>query len=171
MGFEVDKSRFHPTSSDRYYGFARVKVTPNKSDLIGLLPQRDVKSGRLYFPVYPMEGCWGTEEIYLAMQNGYIVEEIFELYFWDERNYSNLHFAAYVNYFFQLKQEAEGWKKLGGSSENPGTNSTRKSKEKCCVKKSGKIIFEFTLGKICSKIIKNAAFNYLWNSTIPGTVE
>lgn len=119
MGFEVDKSRFHPTSSDRYYGFARVKVTPNKSDLIGLLPQRDVKSGRLYFPVYPMEGCWGTEEIYLAMQNGYIVEEIFELYFWDERNYSNLHFAAYVNYFFQLKQEAEGWKKLGGSSENP----------------------------------------------------
>lgn len=119
MGFQVDKARFHPTAGDRYYGYARVKVVPNKSDLIGLLPQRDSKSGRLYFPVYPMEGCWGTEELYLAMQNGYIVEEIYELYYWDERNYSNLHFSAYVNYFFQLKQEAEGWKKLGGSSENP----------------------------------------------------
>lgn len=119
LGFQIDRSRFHPTASNRYYGYARIKVVPNKSDLIGLLPQRDQKSGRLYFPVYPMEGCWGTEEIYLAMQNGYTVEEIYELYYWDERNYSNLHFAAYVNYFFQLKQEAEGWVKLGASCENP----------------------------------------------------
>jgi uncharacterized protein (DUF952 family) len=119
LGFDVDKSRFHPTASNRYYGYARVKVRPCKSDMIGLLPQRDPKSGRLFFPVYPMEGCWGTEELYLAMQNGYEVEEIYELYYWDERNYSNLHFAAYVNYFFQLKQEAEGWKKLGATSENP----------------------------------------------------
>jgi len=119
LGFEVDQSRFHPTASNRYYGYARVKVVPNKSDMIGLLPQRDSKSGRLYFPVYPMEGCWGTEELYLAMQNGYVVEEIYELFYWDDRNYSSLHFSAYVNYFFQLKQEAEGWKKLGATSENP----------------------------------------------------
>lgn len=119
LGYQVDLSRFHPTASNRYYGYARVKVVPCKSDLVGLLPQRDQKSGRLYFPVYPMEGCWGTEELYLAMQNGYKVEEIYEMYYWDERNYSNLHFSAYVNYFFQLKQEAEGWIKLGASSENP----------------------------------------------------
>ena len=119
VGIDIDVSRFHPTSSNRYYGFARVKVIPRKSDMIGLLPQRDPISGRLFFPVYPMEGCWGTEEIYLAMQNGYIVEEIYELYYWDERNRSCCHFAAYVNYFFQLKQEAEGWKKLGATSENP----------------------------------------------------
>jgi hypothetical protein len=104
LGINIDRSRFHPTATNRYYGYARVKIVPNKSDVIGLLPQRDPKSGRLFFPVYPMEGCWGTEELYLAMQNGYTVEEIYELYYWDERNYSNLHFAAYVNYFFQLKQ-------------------------------------------------------------------
>lgn len=119
LGFDIDKTRFHPTASNRYYGYARVKVTPRKSDMIGLLPQRDQKTGRLFFPVHPMEGCWGTEELYLAMQNGYTVDEIYELYYWDERNYSNLHFAAYVNYFFQLKQEAEGWKKLGATSETP----------------------------------------------------
>lgn len=133
LGFEVDPSRFHPTASNRYYGFARIKVVPNKSDIIGLLPQRDEKSGRLFFPVHPMEGCWGTEEIYLAMQNGYIVEQVYELYYWDERNYSSLHFSAYVNYFFQLKQEAEGWKKLGATSENPTVEEQNELVEKLYV--------------------------------------
>lgn len=119
VGTNIDMRRFHPTASDRYYGFARVKVVPRKSDMIGLLPQRDASSGRLFFPVYPMEGCWGTEELYLAMQNGYVVEQVYELYEWDDRNRSSCHFAAYVNYFFQLKQEAEGWKKLGASSDSP----------------------------------------------------
>lgn len=118
-GHQIDLTRFHPTASNRYYGFARVKVIPRKTDLIGLLPQRDSTSGRLFFPVYPMEGCWGTEELYLAMQNGYEIENIYEMYYWDERNKSCCHFAAYVNYFFQLKQEAEGWKKLGASSDTP----------------------------------------------------
>jgi hypothetical protein len=53
------------------------------------------------------------------MQNGYVVEQVYELYEWDDRNRSSCHFAAYVNYFFQLKQEAEGWKKLGASSDSP----------------------------------------------------
>lgn len=119
IGCNIDRSRFHPTCSNRYYGFAKVAVIPRKSDLIGLLPKRDAKSGRLFFPVTPMIGCWFTTEIYLAMQNGYEVTDIYEIYHWDERNRSDKHLGAYVNYFFQMKQEAEGWKKLGASSEEP----------------------------------------------------
>ena len=66
-----------------------------------------------------MEGCWGTEEIYLAMQNGYELKEIYELYYWDEGQYSDQHLRGYVGYFLRMKQEAEGWIKLGASSENP----------------------------------------------------
>lgn len=133
IGMNIDMARFHPTASNRYYGFARIRVIPRHTDLIGILPQRDVSSGRLFFPVYPMEGCWGTEEIYLAMQNGYEVEEVYELYYWDERNRSSCHFAAYVNYFFQLKQEAEGWKKLGASSDTPSEEEQLELVEKLYV--------------------------------------
>jgi hypothetical protein len=119
MGFEIDQSRFHPTSSNRYFGYARVKVVPRKNDLLGLLPQRCPQTGRLSFPVHPMTGCWGTEEIYLAMQNGYQIEEIYELYYWEENERSDQHLRGYVDYFLRMKQEAEGWIKLGASIETP----------------------------------------------------
>lgn len=119
IGSAIDQSRFHPTATNRYYGFAKISVIPLKSDLIGLLPKRDATTGRLFFPVTPMTGCWFTTEIYLAMQNGYQVIDIYEIYHWEERQRSDKHLGAYVNYFFQMKQEAEGWKKLGASSENP----------------------------------------------------
>lgn len=118
-GYLVDKTKFHPTASDRYFGFARIKVIPPSTDRIGLLPQRDEKTNRLSFPVFPMEGCWMTEEIYLAMQNGYIVEEIYELYYWTEYQLSGQHLRGYVGFFLRMKQESEGWVKLGASSDSP----------------------------------------------------
>jgi hypothetical protein len=119
IGNDIDFSRFHPTASNRYFGFARIRITPDRTDLIGMLPQRDKETGRLFFPVLPMEGCWGTEEIYLAMQNGYVVNEIYEVYYWEEGQYSDQYLRGYVGYFLRMKQEAEGWKKLGASSETP----------------------------------------------------
>lgn len=119
LGDKIDHHRFHPTSSNRYFGFARIHIIPNKSDLLGLLPQRDKETGRLFFPVVPMDGCWGTEEIYLAMQNGYLVTCVYELYHWEKEEYSDQHLRGYVGYFLRMKQEAEGWKKLGASSNDP----------------------------------------------------
>jgi hypothetical protein len=119
LGFEVDVARFHPTASNRYFGYARVRVTPKATDILGLLPQRDPVTGRLYFPVYPMEGSWGTEELYLAMQNGYEINDIYELYYWEENQRSDQHLRGYVDYFLRMKQEAEGWIKNGASSESP----------------------------------------------------
>lgn len=119
IGDNIEKIRLHPTHPNRYYGFVKCYVIPNKKDLLGLLPKRDEETGRLFFPVNPMIGCWYTTEIYLAMQNGYEVTEIYEIYHWDERNRSDQHIKPYVDYFFRMKQEAEGWKKLGASCDEP----------------------------------------------------
>lgn len=119
IGENIERIRLDPMHPNRYFGFVKCHVTPNKKDLLGLLPKRDEESGRLFFPVTPMKGCWFTEEIYLAMQNGYIIDEVYEIYHWDERNRSDQHIRPYVDYFFRMKQEAEGWKKLGASSDDP----------------------------------------------------
>lgn len=119
IGYAVTKERLHPDHPDRYFGYARIKITPNTRDRIGLLPQRNLQTQRLSFPVEPMTGCWFTEEIYLAMQNGYIVEEIYEIYHWESNQISDQHLRGYVGYFLRIKQESEGWKKLGATSDNP----------------------------------------------------
>ena len=150
LGDDIDHGRFHPTSSRRYFGFAKVHIIPNKSDLIGLLPQRDKETGRLFFPVIPMTGCWGTEEIFLAMQNGYLVTKIYELYHWETNEYSDQHLRGYVGYFLRMKQEAEGWKKLGASSDEPDDDEKIKVMNELYVQNGN-------LGKIrIDKVQKNA---------------
>lgn len=119
MGYNVEKDKFHPQHPERYFGYARVKMTPRHTDRIGLLPQRDPQTQRLTFPVHPMEGCWFTEEIYLAMEHGYELNEIYELYYWLPNQVSGEHLRGYVGYFLRMKQEAEGWKKLGSLNGNP----------------------------------------------------
>lgn len=119
IGYDVDPARLHPDHPDRYFGYVRVRVRPPNTDRIGLLPQRDPQTQRLTFPVHPMEGCWFTEEIYLAMGQGYVVEQIYELYHWSSNQLSDQHLRGYVGYFLRMKQEAEGWKKLGASCEHP----------------------------------------------------
>lgn len=119
IGYHVDKQRFHPDHPNKYFGYARVKITPRNTDRIGFLPQRDPKTQRLTFPVHPMIGCWFIDEIYLAMSQGYVVEEIYEIYHWESNQISDQHLRGYVGYFLRMKQEAEGWKKLGASNDNP----------------------------------------------------
>ena len=119
IGYDVDRDRFLPDHPDRYFGYARVRIRPPNTDRIGLLPQRDVKTQRLTFPVHPMEGCWFTEELYLAMENGYVLEQVYELYHWSANQLSDQHLRGYVGYFLRMKQEAEGWKKLGATCADP----------------------------------------------------
>lgn len=150
IGNDIDFKRFDPTSSNRYFGFARIFIVPKKTDLIGLLPQRDKETGRLFFPVIPMEGCWGTEEIYLAMQNGYEIKEIYEVYYWEPDQYSDQHLRGYVGYFLRMKQEAEGWKKLGATSETPDEEEKQRIVHQLYIQNGN-------LGKIrADKVSKNA---------------
>jgi hypothetical protein len=119
MNRDIVRERLLIDNEDAYRGYVRCKVVPKQDDLLGLLPCHDVATGRLEFPLKPMIGTWGTEEIRLAVQQGYQVQEIYEVYHWPASERSNTFMRGYVSYFLRMKQEAEGWKKLGASSETP----------------------------------------------------
>lgn len=113
-GFLVDSSRlFHRDPQIKYWGYIRAKVIPRSDCLLGLLPQRN-EDGRLLFSLEPQEGCWGLQEMELAVSQGYILEEIYEVIHWPSDQRSNTLFRGYVDFFLRMKQQAEGWKKLGG---------------------------------------------------------
>lgn len=99
-----------------WFGYAKIKVECNPHDRLGLLPTKDVETHRLEFTLYPKVGVWSTEEINLAIAQGYRIRKIYMVY--DFKRSKDL-FRGYVQYFFQQKQEAEGWKKNGASSETP----------------------------------------------------
>ena len=104
----------HP---DPIFGYIRCKVRPNPHDILGLLPHRG--DGKLVFDLQEKIGTWFTEEIYLAMSQGYIILEVYEILHWSAENRSNNYFKGYMSFFLRMKQEAEGWKKAGASDESP----------------------------------------------------
>lgn len=118
-GIHIDRSRLHPDSVDPYFGFVKCEIFPNKEDLLGLLPKREVTTGRLEFPLVSWTGSFGTEELSLAVRNGYTIGEVYEVFHWGEEESSDLVLRGYVSFFLRMKQEAEGWVKLGGTSEDP----------------------------------------------------
>lgn len=115
-GFEIQSERlFHPDPQQKYWGYIRAKVRPNPECVLGLLPCRN-EDGRLVFSLEVQEGCWGLNEVELAVSQGYILEEIYEIIHWGPDKRSNQLFRGYVDYFLKMKQQAEGWVKLGGHS-------------------------------------------------------
>lgn len=80
---KCERARLTPNHPDRYFGFARVKVRPNRHDFIAILPQRKEENGeeKLIYDLYTKKGCWHTELIYLAMEHGYEVSiDLFRIY-------------------------------------------------------------------------------------------
>ncbi len=170
-GVHIDRDRIldlcHPAP---YFGYVRAHVTPHPKCLIGLLPYRCPDSGRLEFPLTPMVGSWGTEELRIAIENGYVVDEIYEVYHWDETERSDKLLRGYVSYFLQMKQEAEGWVKMGASSETPSMEEQLEIQQKVfeqsgyigkirpeCVQKNpvkrqmAKLFLNSLWGKFCQK--------------------
>lgn len=118
FGSQCELRRLSPSVADSYFGYVRCRVIPNKNDVLGLLPSK-LDSGKLVFNLNEKIGMWFTEEIYLAMQCGYVITEIYEVHHFDADNRSDTLMRGYMESFLTLKQESEGWKKLGASSENP----------------------------------------------------
>ena len=59
-----------------------------------------------------MNGCWVSPEIDKALQLGYKVLEVNEVYHYEKRSkYSEDGglFADYINCFLRLKQQVSGW--------------------------------------------------------------
>ena len=119
-------------SLDQYFGLAKVKVLPPTNLYIPVLPLR-LKS-KLLFPLCyncalnlrqdqcrctdakrAIIGTWATPELVVAEEKGYIIQEVYEVYHFDEVSQYDQDtrmgglFAAYINEFLKLKTESSGW--------------------------------------------------------------
>ena len=56
-----------------------------------------------------MTGTWCTEELKMAVERGYQIKHIHEVWHWPEKQRKTGLFAPYVNKFLKAKQEASGW--------------------------------------------------------------
>lgn len=119
------------TDLSRYFGLAKCVVTPPYDLYHPVLPYRH--GGKLTFPLCrscvkteqpkpltertmkcthsaeerQLTGTWCTPELEEAVNQGYKVEHINEVWHF-QRSYSEL-FKNYVNTFLKMKQEANGW--------------------------------------------------------------
>lgn len=119
LGYRIEKERlFHSDPQYKYWGYISCRVRPNPKCVLGLLPQR-CDSGHLRFSLEEQDGCWGLEELELAMRQGYQLLEVYGVIHWGPDQRSDTLFRPYVNFFLRMKQESEGWKKLGAKTENP----------------------------------------------------
>jgi hypothetical protein len=114
---------------------ARIRILPPRSLYHPVLPVRS--QGKLKFPLCAkcadeeyqgkchctekdrcLVGCWCTPEIQKALQKGYKLRKIYEVYHWDLETQTTIYdpqtgqgglFAPYVNMFLAIKQAASGW--------------------------------------------------------------
>lgn len=112
----VDIHRLNKNNPNAYYGYAKCRVKcPN--DFMGILPSR--QDGKLVFDLNEKTGYWSTPEIYFAMDNGYVVEEIYQVIHFNETNRSDKYMRGYMEYWLRIKQQSEGWIALGAATNEP----------------------------------------------------
>jgi hypothetical protein len=88
-----------------YFGIVKCRVTCPQNLFLPVLPER--KRGKLLFDLTPKIGTWVIEEVLLAIEQGYVIEEIYEIWHWEEKSASL--FDDYVKCFMKLKIAASGW--------------------------------------------------------------
>ena len=94
-----------PSSWDKtWFGFAKVTISPPKDLKYPLLPN---KRDKLYFDLHDSTGTWTTIEISKAIELGYKINKIHEVWHYSDRR-SDL-FKSYVDTFMKIKHEASGW--------------------------------------------------------------
>ena len=126
QGEDIVPERLFSTDRNwKYWGFIHCKVKPNHNDLLGLLPNRRSGDGdedsvpRLMFTLDEQVGTWFIEEVEFAIQHGYQVTEVYNIFHWDINKRSDRKFRPYVDCFIKLKQQSEKWSKLGASCDQP----------------------------------------------------
>ncbi|XP_069108950.1 uncharacterized protein [Argopecten irradians] len=117
---------------DNYFGIAKIKVLPPRGLYHPVLPQRI--NGKLTFALCrtcaesssqkkcgheddqrAFVGTWCTPEIMKALEKGYQIIRMYEVYHWEESSeYDTLErkggiFGEYINMFLKIKQEASDW--------------------------------------------------------------
>ena len=69
--------RLNPSHADPIFGYIRCRIQPNSKDCLGLLPAR--VDGKLVFDLTVKVGTWFSEEIYLAVSQGYVILDVYEI--------------------------------------------------------------------------------------------
>jgi len=115
IGKHIKKERLNASHKNPYFGFVRCRVRPNKKDIIGILPSRTTIDGdqKLIFDLEEKEGCWHTELIYLAIEHGYEILDIYEVWHWAPSQCSMHLMKGYMEFFLRMKQQADGWETMG----------------------------------------------------------
>nr|XP_042911198.1 uncharacterized protein LOC107437164 [Parasteatoda tepidariorum] len=127
---EIITSNFQDVSI--YFGIVKCKVVPPRGLFLPVLPYRC--NGKLMFPLCrtcveslsqlrchhedeerSLIGTWVTEEVKLAVDKGYRVEKIYEVYHFNES--SDKLFRSYIDLFLKIKQESSGWPRDCNSEE------------------------------------------------------
>jgi DNA polymerase type B, organellar and viral len=107
-----------------YFGFVYCKVLPPDQDLYQCLPTKN--DGKLVFSLCykcmagkvqgycthtdadrALTGTWCTPELHYAMDHGYQILEVYEVWHWKESR--ERYFAEFVDKFLKIKTEASGW--------------------------------------------------------------
>ncbi|XP_055355959.1 uncharacterized protein LOC129601230 [Paramacrobiotus metropolitanus] len=107
-----------------YYGLVSCKILPPPQCLYPVLPATINK--KLVFALCRtcadtkyndycrhsdadrcIEGVWTTPELHHAIDRGYTVQEVYEVWHWDTLEAGV--YAAYINKFLKIKMEASGW--------------------------------------------------------------
>jgi len=114
FGDAVDMARMHPDHTDRYFGYAHVRVKGCEEDYFGGVPRKDYESGRLVFDNSEYSVTCFIDELFERMEHGAQVLEVYEVWHWNEYNAVDGPMAGYVSYFLRDKMECSGWKALCG---------------------------------------------------------
>lgn len=171
-GNKIDPARGHFQHPNRYWGFMYCRVIPNRQDILGLLPNRS-ESGRLQFTVEEQWGCWHTEELYLAQEVGYVIAEIIQVYHWDADGRSDTFVRGYISYWLRQKQEAEGWKKCGGTSEDPTVEEKTQLIERLYAKNGyiGKMRMDKVRKSPVKRLIAKLKLNSWWGKWVQTKID
>ena len=127
---EIITDDFSDISS--YFGMAKIKILPPRGLYHPVLPHR--ANGKLTFPLCRtcasnenqrrcmctdeqrvLVGTWCTPEIEKAVECGYKIIKMYEVYHWPESSQydpvtcSGGLFADFINTFLKIKQESSGW--------------------------------------------------------------
>ena len=108
-----------------YFGLIKCTILPPNNLLYPVLPAKI--NGKLIFTLCKLcaeiksktcthtvkekvlTGTWVTEEVKLAISEGYCIKQIFSIWHWSENDRNRGLFADYVNTFLKAKQENSGF--------------------------------------------------------------
>tara|TARA_R110000737_G_scaffold9316_2_gene25072 strand:+ start:99 stop:4193 length:4095 start_codon:yes stop_codon:yes gene_type:complete len=111
---DIEQEHYKRLHNREYLGFFDITITPPKDLYHPVLP---TKGEKLVFDLLPKRGIFCSNEVYVALDMGYVIDEIHEIRYFEEGTKSL--FKGYVAKFLKIKQEASGYPDWVLETNNP----------------------------------------------------